>query len=90
MGWECVVDSWFAYLPEFMSDDLKKMLRGLSDWISPAALDFQRRNCKEPSPTIDQTLIISCHRVMQSLHDAFLTAETADAMAVWQVTEGEL
>jgi dynein heavy chain len=86
MGWDCVVASWLEYRPEFMPEEQKATLKGLADWLLPAALDFQRRNCKEPSPTIDQTLLVSAFRIMECLHDVFLAEETASELDTKQAS----
>ena len=75
LGTDPIVVSWMEKRPEHMKDEYKQLLQDLHDWLLFPSMDFQRRNCKEPSPTIDQNLVVSMHHLMDSLHDIFLSEE---------------
>eukprot|EP01047_Picozoa_sp_COSAG01_P001177 COSAG01_NODE_25_length_37050_cov_211.559119_13_plen_3716_part_00 len=81
MGCQPLIDSWMMKRPEFMTDEQKQLLRDLFDWLVPPLLYFQRHDCKEPSATLDQTLVVSLMRVMESLQDAFLTKAASELTA---------
>ena len=78
MGWQPMVDSWMAKRPEFMTQDHKDLLNDFFGWLVDPLLYFQRHDCVEPSETVDQTLVVSLMRVMESLHDIFTTEAAAE------------
>ena len=71
LGTDPLVASWMNIRPDSMSAELRQLLQDLFDWLLYPALDFQRRNCKEVSPTIDQNLVQSMCHLLDSMHDVF-------------------
>ena len=73
LGEQPIVVSWMQIRPQHMKDEYKQLLQELFDWLLFPTMDFQRRNCNEPSSTIPQNLVQSMGHLMDSLHDIFLT-----------------
>ena len=81
MGWEPIYTSWFSVRPEFMDEETKAQMNNLITWLVPALLDFHRHHCKEVSETLDQTLVQSLLRLIESLLDIFTTEAVKELSA---------
>ena len=72
IGFRPVIASYLEKLPDAMNAESKELLADLYDWLVPASIKFHRKNCKEVSATLDQTLVISLNRIFSCLTEVFV------------------
>eukprot|EP01028_Stygiella_incarcerata_P004265 TRINITY_DN1920_c0_g2_i1.p1 TRINITY_DN1920_c0_g2~~TRINITY_DN1920_c0_g2_i1.p1 ORF type:complete len:4143 (+),score=1128.32 TRINITY_DN1920_c0_g2_i1:148-12576(+) len=71
VGWEPLVTSWMQSLPEHFTDEIRKHIRALFDWIVPKALFFKHHHVKEYVETTDMMLVSMLIKMFDSLLDEF-------------------
>eukprot|EP00762_Andalucia_godoyi_P000666 ANDGO_05308.mRNA.1 Dynein-1-beta heavy chain len=65
-GWKPVVRTWASMMEEKIPG-YGSILQALFYKHCEAGLDFIRKNCKEYIPSVDQNLVVSCMKLMESL-----------------------
>ena len=71
MGWRILLDSWINTLPEHFTEDDRKHIYSLVDWVAEHLMDFIRANVEEISPTQDQNLVKSLMKLYSCLLKEF-------------------
>lgn len=70
MGWRPMKDCYLKYdLSEKMSDENRKMIDDMFEWLIDPCLDFIRKNCKTFITTSDMHLVQSLMRLYTCLMD---------------------
>ena len=57
LGWRILLDSWINTLPSHFSEEEKKHIYSLIDWLAEPLMEYIRGNIEESSPTQDQNIL---------------------------------
>lgn len=75
MGWRILLDSWINTLPSHFSEDDKKHIYSLIDWVTEPLFEFIRGHMDESSPTQNQNLLQSLMKLYKVMLKDFADPE---------------
>merc|ERR1711871_64392 len=78
LGYDCMLDVWFAYLAPKILSSTKSKLRFLCDKWLPTTITMLRRTCTEPMESMDNALVNSLLRVLDCTLDKYRDQEGQD------------
>ena len=73
LGWRPILESWLSTLPEAVTEEHRKQIVALFEWLLPPALRIATRMIKNILPMQEINLAIGCMRLMETQMDEWRT-----------------
>ena len=87
LGWRPLMESYMNTLPDAISDENRKLIRDLFDWLVQPCLDFIQHDCRRFVVTSSLHLVFSLMRLYSCLMDEIRESGQEEGGAKMQQTQ---